>query len=202
MLIMKIDFDDIYNLSQKIFTLIKSEYSIYLNKDKLKFLNDLDVHKFYKIVNDKEMDKIFYLGDICYINEYYDINILEMVPFFCLASLVSNLNPLKIGLIEQELKYLNDKYQLNILPHFKNELEVASLVSKTLLNNVPFKIIFKESDADIVQYLTEEIGSQKALYYSSISKIMKEKTYSLFEENTNYDEIIDNLYEYVSNKSR
>ena len=201
-----IDLSNIYSLTLKIFTILKNEYSIYLSNDKIKFLDNIDVFKFYKIINNNSLPPIYYLGEQYYLNNYYDLSkIEELIPFLCLSSLVNNLNPLKVGLIEEELEYLKDKYEINILMYHKNEKEVASIISKSILSDIPFKVIFKESDVDIVNYLREEKGSKIGLFYYEISKKMKDKYKSdnyYIDNSVDYSEIIDNIYDFVSSKIR
>ena len=196
---------NIYNLSLEVFKILKDEYSIYLSKEKKEFLENLNINNFYKVVNNSYLPSIFYIGDKYYLNSYYNLDNLEsLIPFLCLASLTSNLNPLKIGLIEEELLYLKDKYNLDIDTYFKEELEIAKLVSKSVLLDVPFKIIFKESDIDIVNYLVEEKGSNDGLIYYNISKKMKEirekDDYFTKEKNFDYEEVKDYLYDYIGSK--
>ena len=202
-----LDLTNIYSLSLKIMTILKEEYKVYLSEDKLKFLNNLDVFKFYKNVDEKNMPLFYYFGNKYYINCNIDINYFEqLVPFLCLSSLCSNLNPLKIGLIEEELLYLKDKYQLNIKTNFKKELEVSSIVSQSILKDVPFKVIFKETDSDIVNYLIEECGGKIGMCYLDVSKKMKmirKNNYYLFEnDDVDYSEVLDFLYSFISNKTK
>ena len=202
-----IDLTNIYSLSLKMFTILKEEYSRYLSNDKLNFLENLDIFNFYKIVDNKNIPPIYYMGDKYYINSNFDLTKLEkIVPFLCLSSLCSNLNPLKIGMIEEELLYLKDKYKLNITTYFYKELEVSKLISKTILLDVPFKIIFKESDSDIVNYLTVECGSPIGICYLNTSKKMKEiknnLNYFVEDDNVDYSIVIDYIYDFISYKIR
>ena len=199
-------FKSICSLSYEFFKVLKDEYSIYLSSSKKEFMNKFDVFKFYKIINDVNLPRIFYMGETYYLNSYYNLDDIEsFIPFLCLNSLVSNLNPLKIGLIEEELSYLKGKYNLNINTNFDREAEVASIVSKSLLNNIPFKVVFKESDSDIVNYLQEETNSEVALCYYSISKQMKgirnNKDYYCIED-VDYSSVIDYLYDFIGAKVR
>ena len=195
------------SLSQEFFKIIKEEYSIYLSEEKKNFLNNVDISKLYKIISNSELPNIFYLGGTYYFNNYYKFeNIEKMIPFLCLSSIISNLNPLKIGLIEVELLNLKIKYNLNIDINFASELEVADIVSRSLLNNIPFKIIFKDSDSDIVNYLQEEENSEIALCYYNVSKQMKYLRNKIndFQSNINidYSTIIDYIYDFIGTKVR
>jgi len=197
----------ICSLSLEVFTILKKEYEVYLSEDKKDFLNKLNIDNFYKVINNTYLPPIYFIGDKYYLNSYYNLdNIESLVPFLCLSSLVTNLNPLKIGLIEKELLDLKDKYDLNIKTYFKEELEIADIVSKTLLVDIPFKVIFKESDVDIVNYLVEDASSDIGLTYYNISKKMKDirknTDYFSFNSNINYEEVKDYLYDFIGNKVR
>ena len=197
----------ICSLSLEVFTILKKEYEVYLSEEKKDFLNKLNIDNFYKVINNTYLPPIYFIGDKYYLNSYYNLdNIESLVPFLCLSSLVTNLNPLKIGLIEKELLDLKDKYDLNIKTYFKEELEIADIVSKTLLVDIPFKVIFKESDVDIVNYLVEDASSDIGLTYYNISKKMKDirknTDYFSFNSNINYEEVKDYLYDFIGNKVR
>lgn len=190
------ELNNIYSTSLKLFTILKEEYSDYLTEDKKKFLNNLDIFHFYKMINDKDLPIINYIGEYCYLNSYYKVDFQDYLPFICLSTLCGNLNPLKIGLIELELKELKEKYALKYNNLHEKETEVASILSQAFLNNIPYKIIFLDTDTEIVSYLIEEKGSKVGLLYAKTSKEMKEK------RQDDYQEIIDSLYDYVSNKIR
>lgn len=193
----------ICSLSLEIFTIIKKEYSIYLSEEKQKFLNKLDINNFYKIINNSYLPPIYFIGDKYYLNDYYNLdNINTLVPFLCLAALINNLNPLKIGLIEEEILNLKDKYNINCNTYFSNELEIAEIVSKTILSDIPFKVIFKDSDTDIVSYLVEEKGSNIGITYYNVSKKMKEIKKNYFDKNVDYSIVKDYLYDFISNRIR
>ncbi|MBQ8892273.1 MAG: hypothetical protein IJ068_05400 [Bacilli bacterium] len=198
-------FKNICNLSTNFFQILKDEYNIYLSDRKKEFIDNLNIFKFYKVINDSKMPNIFFLGGTYYLNSYYDLsNIESFIPFLCFSSIVSNINPLKIGLIEEEIVYLNNKYNLDIKTNFPDELEVASIVSQSILNNIPFKVIFKDSDSDIVNYLQEETSSDIAICYYSVSKQMKNmrKVDDYFNVNKrlDYSNICDYLYDFIGRK--
>ena len=66
---------EICRLSLDIFTIIKEEYSIYLSPEKGKFLANLNIDNFYKIINKASLPEIFFMGDKYYLNSYYNFNI-------------------------------------------------------------------------------------------------------------------------------
>ena len=193
---MKIELNNIYSTSLKLFTIIKEEYNIFLTDEQKIKIENIDIFHFYKIIKDKDLPPFYYLKDMYYLNSYYNIDFIDYLPFICLSYLCNNLNPLKIGLIELELKQLKDKYALKYKNYHEKETEVADIVSKKILNNIPYKVIFLDNDSDIVSYLVEEKGSKIGLLYAKISKQMKEI------KNNDYKDVIDNLYEYVSSKIR
>ena len=198
-------FKNICELSINFFRILTDEYGIYLSDKKKEFLDKIDIFKFYKVINDSSLPNIFFLGGTCYLNSYYDLNNIEsLIPFLCFSSIISNLNPLKIGLIEEEILYLNDKYNLDIKTNFNNELEVARIVSRSLLNNVPFKVVFKESDSDIVNYLQEESQSDTAICYYNVSRQMKNMRkvddYFNSSKEIDYSNICDYLYDFIGRK--
>lgn len=193
---MDIDLNNIYSISLKLFTIIKEDYDIYLTEDKKKFLENLDIFHFYKVINDKDLPMIDYIGGYYYINTYYKFDLEDYLPFICLSTLCGNLNPLKIGLIELELQELKEKYALKYKCLHDKEMEVSNIFSKAFLDNIPYKIIFLDTDTEIVSYLIEEKGSKIGLLYAKISKEMKEN------KNDDYKDTIDSLYEYVSSKVR
>ncbi len=200
--------DEICSLSLEMFTIIKENYSMFLSKEKKEFIDNLDIKSFYKIINKESFPPIYYLDGVYYINTFYDQdNLDELVSFLCLRSLCGSINPLKIGLIENEVKKLKEKYNLKAtFIYHEKEMEVAEIVSSILLKDLPFNIIFKDTDSDIVDYLVEEKGSRDACFYSKISLLMKEKyqnyknDYKSFYKDLNYSDIIDNIYDFFSNK--
>ena len=197
----------ICSLSLEIFAILKKEYEIYLTNEKKEFLNNLNINNFYKIIDNTYLPPIYFIGDKYYLNEHYNLdNIENLIPFLCLASLVNNINPLKMGLIEEELLYLKEKYNLNINTYFIKELEIASIVSKTLLDDIPFKVIFKETDTDIINYLIEEKGYNTGICYYNVSKKMKEiknnKNNFIIDNNLDYKIVEDYLYDFIGNKVR
>ncbi len=196
----EIDLNTIYSTSLRLFTILKEEYSLYLSEEKRSFLETIDVFHFYKIIKEKELPPIQYIGETYYLNSYYQIDFMNYLPFICLSTLCGSLNPLKIGLMEEELKLLKEKYALKYVNHHEKETEVADVVSKTLLEGIPNKVIFLDTDSDIVSYLVEEKGSKVALFYFELSKKMKKiKNNHQLED---YSEVLDSLYEFVSSKIR
>ena len=188
----KADLNNLYSISLRLFTILKEEYYNYLSSDKKKFLDELDIFHLFKVVKNKQLPIFSNIGETIILNEHYKVNFVEYLPFICLSCLCGNLNPLKIGLIEKELKELNEKYALGYRTINEKELDVANVVSKSFLEDIPFPIIFIESDIETFSYLSEELGSKIALLYKKISDSMK--------ESNDYSKTMDLIYDYLSNK--
>lgn len=199
------ELSSICSLSLEVFKILKREYNIYLSNEKIEFIDNLEINKFYKKINNSYLPPIFFIGNTYYLNSYYNLtNIENLVPFLCLSSLVNNLNPLKVGLIEKELDYLYDKYNITGNTYFPKEKEIADIVSKTILEDIPFKVIFKDTDTDIINYLVEEKGSNEAIIYYNVSKKMKDiknnNDIFNFNDKLDYTSVEDYLYDFIGNK--
>ena len=91
-------------------------------------------------------------------------------------------------------------------------LEVANLLSSTILKDLPYNIIFIDSEVEIFNYLAEEKGIEIAkLYHDIVKKINnKYKSFSRnnnnltdflnFYETINYEDILDLIYDFVNSK--
>lgn len=191
----KVDLNNLYSISLRLFTILKEEYYNYLSSDKKKLLDELDVFHLFRVVKNKELPIFSNIGETILLNEYYKVNFIEYLPFICLSFLCGDINPLKIGLIEKELKKLNEKYALGYKTINQKELDVAEVIFKSLLNDLPFPIIFIENETDIFSYLAEENGSKLALLYIEISNNMKDNY-----EKKDYSKTMDLIYEYLSTK--
>lgn len=189
------DLNNVFSISLRLFTILKEEYNNYLSEDRKKFLEELDIFHFYKFVNSKDLPVFVNIGDTILLNKYYKVNFIEYLPLICMSSLCGNINPLKLGLIEKELNYLNEKYALGYKTINDKELDVATVVSKSLLDDISFPIIFIENDIDIFDYLAEEKGSKLAFLYKEISDSMKNNYNS-----KDYSQALDLIYDYLSNK--
>ena len=188
----KTDLNSVFSVSLRLFTIIKEEYYNYLSNDKKEFLDKLDVFHLFRVIKDKKLPVFSFVGETVYLNNYYKEEFLNYLPFICLAILCGKIDPLKIGLIEKELKELNDKYALGYKTIHEKELDVASVVYKALLEDIPYPIIFIDNDADLFSYLAEEKGSKLALFYKELSDSMK--------VSEDYSETMDLIYDYLSNK--
>ena len=189
---------------EKIFDIIKKEYSLYLTKEKSALIENLDYQKLFRITK-KNSDKIS--EDTYYLNETnldYDLVIL-----LCLGVLCGKLNPLKVELMHLEVLKIKEKLDLDCK---EESIMLPTIMKEKILSDVPFNIIFLESDVEIFNYLAEEIDLKTAKFYYEISDMMQsiyEKTtgeeFNLFKylevrNNLNYDEVYDKLYNFVSSK--
>ena len=145
------------------------------------------------------------------INTIYNNLVISLVlSLFC-----GELNPLKIGLMELEVRNISNKYNISVsnVNNYK-ELSVASLVKEKILNDLPFNIIFLDSDIEIFHYLTIEKGVEVAKLYHKISEMMKSKyktiknkkfslkKYIEFYDSINYDDVMDLIYAFINMKIR
>ena len=234
-----IDLSSMISRAQLVFDILKKQYSIFLASEKLDLIENLDYSNFFKLTNKDSIYPIYLSGDIYYLNFNLDKSIekipndssdllisylknykvdeiyLDLVPFMCLSLLCGELNPLKMGLIEYEIRKFS--YQNNISSSPVNnykELEIASIIHDNILKDVPFNIIFLDSDIEIFNYLAEEKGIKVAKHYYEISKLMKEKykkipkdnfnleNYIKFYNYINYDDVLDLIYDFINEKIR
>lgn len=231
-----IDLSSMINKTKLIFEILEKKYKIFLSQDKLELLDNLIYSNLFKISEDSNLPFIYLLGDTYYLNSTLsqeintlngndlisnylinnDINniYLELTTFLCLSLLCSDLNPLKIGLIEREVREISKEYNIKTsqISNYK-EYEVSSIIYDVLLKDLPINIIFLDSEIEIFHYLTIEKGIEVAKLYYKISSLMKEKynnfnkDYSLknmidYYNNINYDDVLDIIYNYVNKKIR
>lgn len=218
----------IIELTKQVFAVIKKDYDVFLTPSQKENIDNLNLDNFYKI--DKSYPT-FYFDQISYylnidnnttINSLYGSYLrehdlsqiyLELVPFFCFNYLMSEINFLKLGLLELEIEEFCKR---NNFPYSKifcyKELEVARLFDKVILNDLPKKIIFMDSDVEIFDYLAEEKGISVARKYYEIKNIMNKKyknfgrnnsnldAFLSYYENINYEDVFDLLYDFVNLK--
>ena len=234
-----IDLSSMISRAQVVFDIIKNEYKVFLSSEKLDLIENLDYSKFFKLMEKDNNYPIYLSGDTYYLNPNLD-SIIEDIPnnsnnlysmylrnnkqdkiyydliiFMCLSLLCGELNPLKIGLIEYEIRKINQVNNLDVsLVNNYKELEIASIVREKLLDDIPYNIIFLDSDIEIFNYLTEEKGITVAKHYYEISKLMQEKfkgfdknKFTLkgfldYYNNVNYDDVLDIIYDFINTKIR
>ena len=215
-----IDLSSMISRAQVVFDIIKNEYKVFLSSEKLDLIENLDYSKFFKLMEKDNNYPIYLSGDTYYLNPNLDSIIedkiyYDLIIFMCLSLLCGELNPLKIGLIEYEIRKINQVNNLDVsLVNNYKELEIASIVREKLLDDIPYNIIFLDSDIEIFNYLTEEKGITVAKHYYEISKLMQEK-FKGFDKNKftlkgfldyynkiNYDDVLDIIYDFINTKIR
>ncbi len=92
------------------------------------------------------------------------------------------------------------------------EKEVAKLVKETLLTDLPYNLIFIDSEVEIFNYLTEEKGIEVAKIYHEVGNMMNKKyknfsknnnslnDYIKYYETINYEDVFDFIYDFVNSK--
>ena len=190
---------------ERIFDIIKKEYGVFLSNEKIALINELDYQNIIRLT--KEKSKVSISGDY-YLN--FDMLDYDLIILLCLSILCGKLNPLKIELIK--LESLHIKSLLNLDNSNEDDLMIARIIKEKVLADVPFNVIFLESDVDIFDYLTEEKDLKTAKFYYEISKLMlsiyrkngKEEfnllKYLQVRDSLNYDLVYDKLYNFVSKK--
>ncbi len=189
---------------ERIFDIIKKEYGVFLSNEKIALINELDYQNIIRLT--KEKSKVSISGDY-YLN--FDMLDYDLIILLCLSFLCGKLNPLKIELIK--LESLHIKSLLNLDNSNEDNLMIARIIKEKVLADVPFNVIFLESDVDIFDYLTEEKDLKTAKFYYEISKLMLSiyrknieefnlLKYLQVRDSLNYDLVYDKLYNFVSKK--
>ena len=203
----EVGFNNITFYIEKIFSIIKEEYGDFLNQDQRDFLTNLDYSKFLKYSKDFPNPYLSLTNDFYYINDN-SFNISKLI-FMCLAILCGNITPLKTGLILIEVNNIISKYNLGVNDNEYQSIEVAKIVKSSLLKELPFNIIFFESDIEISNYLVLEKGIQVAKFYYEISDMLNSIVikdnfnpfqYLEISSSYNYDSIYDKLYDFINSK--
>ena len=223
--------------AKAVFDIIEEEYKVFLSNDKREILENITYSKFFKVCEREDLPPIYLTGDTYYLNqtifkeisslkgndlyssylrENNNFNIFnDLIIFMCLSILCGELNPLKLGLIELEIRKLSEKYNLNTssVNNYK-ELNIGTIVKDKILSDIPLNIIFLDSDVEIFNYLAEEKGNKIAKLYYQISGTMKSKykgfsksNFSLksfidYYNNINYDDVMDLIYDFLNEKIR
>ena len=226
-----IDFSSMINLAKEVLDILKKEYRPFLSREKLEWLENIDINNLFKKNTNKSHypfiylnDDTYYIKDIEYlendkiISSYLNGNKIqdlyqEIVVFLCFILLSSEISPLKIGLIQNEISYLSQKYNLPFNDKLnQKEGEVARVVLEKLFDDLPFNIIFLESEIEIFNYLAEEKGIEIANTYYEISMLMQDKynefikkcstisNYFSFYNTINYDDVMDFIFEFIHQK--
>jgi len=204
---MKDNLSSIISLAKEVVDIIDKEYKVFLSYEKQELINNIDYKNLFKLTNIKV--PIYLLGDTYYINSDYISKIdNNLVIFMCLSLFCGDINPLKFGLICLEIENV-----FNINKSYK-ELEIARLIKDKVLNDLPYNIIFLDSDIEIFNYLSEEKGIEIANFYYKVSNLMKAKyndfnfdkfnidEFNSFYENINYEDILDLIYSFIHHNVR
>lgn len=202
---MKDNLSSIISLAKEVVDIIDKQYRVYLSKEKLELINNMDYKNLFKLSDIKI--PIYLLGDTYYLNSNYIDKIDDnLVIFMVLLLFCGDINPLKFGLIQLEIE---KKFNSN--KSYK-ELEIARLIKNKVLSDLPYNIIFLESDIEIFNYLSEEKGIVIANFYYQVSNLMKSKynqfnfddfninEFNIFYENINYEDILDLIYSFIHQK--
>ena len=178
---MEIELNNIYSTSLKLFTIIKEEYNVFLTDEQKIKIENIDIFHFYKIIKDKDLPPIYYLKDMYYLNSYYNMDFIDYLPFICLSYLCNNLNPLKIGLIELELKQLKDKYALQSVINmidksilekaFPDEIESAKTYASSLIDSMVDQYGDKQQLLQAIQYYTNYSSIEAYQDYIYLSQL-------------------------------
>ena len=170
-------------------------------------IDNIECKDLFKLTNIKV--PIYLLGDTYYLNSNYIDKIdNHLVIFMCLSLFCGDINPLKFGLICLEIEKL-----FNFNKSYK-ELKIARILKEKVLEDIPFNIIFLDSDIEIFNYLSEEKGIEIANFYYQVSNLMKAKyndfnfdkfnfdEFNNFYENINYEDILDIVYSFIHHNVR
>ena len=190
---------------ERIFDIIKKEYGVFLSNEKIALINELDYQNIIRLT--KEKSKVSISGDY-YLN--FDMLDYDLIILLCLSILCGKLNPLKIELIKLESLHIKSLLNLDN-SNEEDNLLIARIIKEKVLADVPFNVIFLESDVDIFDYLTEEKDLKTAKFYYEISKLMLSiyrknieefnlLKYLQVRDSLNYDLVYDKLYNFVSKK--
>ncbi len=184
------------SLTQEIFEIIKTDYGKFLTKEKLEYL---DNNNLFKIVD----DTIYYQKDLVSYPLKKENLTIQVIVFMCLLSVCSNINPLKILLISDEVNNIITKYNLDENNNIRN-FDFIDILKTKILDDLPFNIIFLDTDIEIFNYLVTEKGIKTAkLYYDinkSLGKVNNPIDYYLNYQDYDYDLAYDKVYNFINTR--
>ena len=194
--------NSLIRLIDEIFDIIKTDYLKYLSEEKRNFLENLNYKNLFEIKN----DIIYYKKDgFSYPLKKEDLTI-EVLIFMCLSSLCGKLTPFKICLIASEIKSLIER---NNLEGNKNlDFELIKIIKEKILNDLPYNIIFLDTDIDIFNYLVTEKGIRTANIYYSLKHDFNNNfltddfnplEYFLNYQDLEYETSYDIVYNFIEN---
>ncbi len=190
------------SLIDEIFDIIKTDYLKYLSDDKKDFLKKLNYKNLFTIKN----DIIYYKTDLVTYPLKKEELTIEVLIFMCLAPLCGNLTPFKICLIASEIKSLIER---NNLEGNRNlDFNLIEVIKEKILNDLPYNIIFLDTDIDIFNYLATEKGIRTAKIYYSLKHdfnihFLKDDfnplEYFLKYQDLEYETSYDIVYNFIEN---
>ena len=184
------------SLTQEIFEIIKTDYGKFLTKEKLEYL---DNNNLFKIVD----DTIYYQKDLVSYPLKKENLSIQVIVFMCLLSVCSNINPLKILLISDEVNNIITKYNLDENNNIRN-FDFIDILKTKILDDLPFNIIFLDTDIEIFNYLVTEKGIKTArLYYDlnkSLGRVNNPIDYYLNYQDYDFDLAYDKVYNFINTR--
>ena len=184
------------SLTQEIFEIIKTDYGKFLTKEKLEYL---DNNNLFKIVD----DTIYYQKDLVSYPLKKENLTIQVIVFMCLLSVCSNINPLKILLISDEVNNIITKYNLDENNNIRN-FDFIDILKTKILDDLPFNIIFLDTDIEIFNYLVTEKGIKTArLYYDinkSLGRVNNPIDYYLNYQDYDFDLAYDKVYNFINTR--
>ena len=184
------------SLTQEIFEIIKTDYGKFLTKEKLEYL---DNNNLFKIVD----DTIYYQKDLVSYPLKKENLTIQVIVFMCLLSVCSNINPLKILLISDEVNNIITKYNLDENNNIRN-FDFIDILKTKILDDLPFNIIFLDTDIEIFNYLVTEKGIKTARLYYDINKTLGRVNnpidYYLNYQDYDFDLAYDKVYNFINTR--
>ena len=197
--IMTEELKSLITLTDEIFDIIKDDYSKYLNNEKQELLDNINYNNLFKI-----KDNLIYFKIDCFSYPLKKNNLsIEVIIFICLTYICSNINPLKIILIDYEINKIITNNNLERSLEV-SDFELIDIIESKILNDLPYNIIFLDSDIEIFNYLRIEKGIKVAkLYYDillSLGNTDNPLEYYLTYKNFNYEDTYEIIYNYINKK--
>ena len=197
--IMTEELKSLISLTDEIFDIIKDDYSKYLSNEKLELLDNINYNNLFKI-----KDNLIYFKIDCFSYPLKKNNLsIEVIIFICLTYICSNINPLKIILIDYEINKIITNNNLERSLEV-SDFELVDIIETKILNDLPYNIIFLDSDIEIFNYLRIEKGIKVAkLYYDillSLGNTDNPLEYYLTYKNFNYEDTYEIIYNYINKK--
>ena len=184
------------SLTQEIFEIIKTDYGKFLTKEKLEYL---DNNNLFKIVD----DTIYYQKDLVSYPIKKENLTIQVIVFMCLLSVCSNINPLKILLISDEVNNIITKYNLDENNNIRN-FDFTDILKTKILDDLPFNIIFLDTDIEIFNYLVTEKGIKTARFYydlnKSLGRVNNPIDYYLNYQDYDFDLAYDKVYNFINTR--